>query len=98
MSETIKPLGSPVVNLHTSRSGWALVKDGKCWGCVYAKDGTTGEQMGWTDKPIHIKLDEVSKEKPPTKTWFTYSGSPYEAEMQEGEWVYVVFTQTVMGW
>lgn len=83
--------------IETSLEGWVMMKEGKFWGEVYPSDGKSMAVMDWVDSFENARISK-GKEKPPTKTWFTYSGSPYEAEMQEGEWVYVVFTQTVMGW
>lgn len=73
-------------------SGWALCLDGKFWGSIY-NDGHSSED-GWTDDIDKISIDSESKDMPSSKTWFTYSGSHYEKEMQKGEWRYIEVVKT----
>jgi hypothetical protein len=77
--------------IETSLEGWVMMKEGKFWGEVYPSDGKSMATMGWVDSFENARISK-GKEKPPTKTWFTYTGHPDSIKLNQGEWVY--FTQT----
>lgn len=70
-------------------SGWALQYKGKFWGLLQ-KDGHSSV-YGWVDdSDINaICIDTHTKNKPPTKAWFTHNNSTLISEINKGEWVKV---------
>ena len=70
------------------KRGWALHLDGKYWSEFPTWDAKCMASQGWGDDVQYIQVSRDDK-KPPIKTWFTYSNSPYEKEMNKGEWVFI---------
>lgn len=70
------------------KRGWALQYDGKYWSEFPSYDAKCVAPQGWGDDVRYIQIS-CRDEMPPSKTWFTYTNSPYEKEMKKGEWVFV---------